>query len=115
MIHQMSRIIEAFYTRVEDRSTLDELHQMIADESSWPQAHALFDRIRVKTLAADRSNDRASAQYCFEELCAQTLYNLTDTDAPFDPDAPYWVVPAALCLARGLGMDETQITNIVAV
>jgi hypothetical protein len=114
MISQMLRLVETFSARVEDRSTLDELHQMIGDDSSWIRAHDLFDCIRRKTLDADRRNERAVAQYDFEEVCAKTLYNLTDTDAPFDEDAPYWVVPAALSLARRLGIDEAEITNIVA-
>lgn len=114
MISQMLRLVEVFAARVEDRSTLDELHRMIGDDSSWHRAHDLFDRIRDKTLAADRSDAQASTQYCFEEVCAKTLYNLTDTDAPFDEDAPYWVVPGALSLARRLGIDETEIINIVA-
>src|SRR5579859_6665963 len=110
MIQQMLRLVEAFSVRVEDRSTLDELHLMIGDESSWRKAHDLFDRIRRKSLAADRGDGRAITQYYFEEACAKTLFNLTDTDAPFDEDAPYWVVPHALRLARHLGMDETEIT-----
>src|SRR4051812_45830800 len=115
MISQMLRLVEVFSWRVGDRSTLGGVHRMIGDDSSWHRAHDLFDRVRRKTLAADRSDDaRASTQYCFEEACAKTLYNLTDTDAPFDEDAPYWVVPAALMLARALGIDETEITRIVA-
>ena len=113
MIGQMIRLVETFSTRVEDRSTLDELHRMIGDDRSWHKAHELFDRIRNKTLAADRSNTRAVAQYCFEEACAKTLYNLSDTNAPFDEDSPYWIVPDALRLARRLGIDETEITRIV--
>lgn len=115
MIGQMLRLVEVFSSRVKDRSTLDELHRMIGDDSTWHRAHDLFDRIRDKTLAIERRKDeRADCQYLFEEVCAKTLYNLTDTDAPFDKDAPYWVVPAALSLARRLEIDETEIANIVA-
>jgi hypothetical protein len=114
MISQMLRLVELFAARVDDRSTLDDLHRMIGDEDSWHKAHDLFDRVRRKSLAADRSDLQTIAQCNFEEACAKTLFNLTDTDAPFDEDAPYWVVPQALRLARRLGIDEIEITKIVA-
>ena len=114
MLGQIKRLIETFAPLVEDRSTLDELHRMIDDERSWRNAHDIFDRIRRKTLKAiDRKDASAGCQYCFEEVCAKTLYNLTDTDAPFDEDSPYWIVPSALSLARRLGIAESEITNIV--
>ena len=47
---------------------------MTADGSN---AHALFDRIRQKTLVAERAGESdLAAQYLFEEICAKTLYNL---------------------------------------
>jgi hypothetical protein len=110
----MLRLVEVFAARVDDRSTLDDLHRMIGDKSSWHKAHDHFDRVRRKSLAADRSDLRAITQYCFEEACAKTLFNMTDTNAPFDEYSPYWVVPQALRLARRLGIDETEITTIVA-
>jgi len=115
MLDQMKRLIQMFAARCHDRSMLDELHWMIADDSTWPEAHGLFQRIRQKTLAAERCRDElADSQYLFEEVCAKTLYNLTDTDAPFDIDSPYWIVPCALSLARRMGIDESEITKIVA-
>ncbi len=111
----MSRLVEVFSARVEDRSTLDELHLMIGDEEAWYGAHDLFDRIRGKTLVADQRDDvRLAAQYFFEEACAKTLFNLSGIDTPFDEDSPYWVVPAALGLARRLNIDESEIIRIVA-
>lgn len=112
MIQQMLRLVEAFSTHVKDRSTLGELHQMVGNEGSWRNGHELFDRIRRKSLAVDAADGLAITQYNFEEACAKTLFNLTDTDAPFDRDAAYWVVPHALRLAQQLGM-ETEITRIV--
>ena len=114
MISQMLRLVELFAARVDDRSTLDDLHRMIGDEDSWHKPHDVFDRVRRNSLAADRSDLQTIAQCNFEEACAKTLFNLTDTDAPFDEDAPYWVVPQALRLARRLGIDEIEITKIVA-
>jgi len=111
----MKRLITLFAEHSSDRSTLDELYRMIADWDTWHEAHDLFQRIRFKTLEAGRRGDRGlEAQYCFEEVCAKTLYNLTGRPAPFDPDSPYWIVPNALATARHLGIDERDIVAIVA-
>lgn len=115
MIGQMLAMTELFTDQVDDRTTLDELHRMIANENLWPQAHTLFNRIRSKTLRADtKSLSMKSKQYLFEESCAKTLFNLTDTDAPFDEDASYWVIPSALALAQELGIDVMKVIHIVA-
>src|SRR5712692_11090404 len=111
----MKRLIEMFAARSHDRSTLDELHGMISDHQTWHKAHGLFQRIRQKTLAAERRNDElGDCQYLFEEVCAKTLYNLSGEPAPFDADSPYWIVPNALSLARRMSIDESEITKIVA-
>jgi hypothetical protein len=115
MLDEMKRLIEVFAARSHDRSTLDELHRMIGDRRTWHKAHDLFQRIRQKTLAAERRKDQlADCQYLFEEVCAKTLYNLSGRPAPFDADSPYWIVPNALSLARRLNIDESEITKIVA-
>ena len=111
----MKQLIELFAARCKDRSTLDELHAMLCDERTWHQAHDLFDRIRNKTLdAEERGDELADCQYLFEEACVQTLFNLTGTDAPFDADSPYWIVPNALSLARRMNIDASEISRIVA-
>ena len=115
MLDEMKRLIEVFAARSQDRSTLDELHRMIGDRGTWHKAHDLFQRIRQKTLAAERRKDEvADCQYLFEEVCAKTLYNLAGRPAPFDADSPYWIVPNALSLARRMSIDESEITKIVA-
>lgn len=115
MLDAMKSFIEMFAARTADRSTLDELQRMIADRGTWHKAHALFQRIRLKTLDVSRRGDaRLEAQYCFEEACAKTLYNLTGSPAPFDADSPYWIVPNALATARHLGIDEKDIVTVVA-
>jgi hypothetical protein len=68
-----------------------------------------------KTLDAEERNDAlADCQFLFEEACAKTLYNLSDTNAPFDEDSPYWIVPNALSLARRIGIHEAEVIKIVA-
>jgi hypothetical protein len=96
-----------FEGRCEDKETLRKLMTLANDKSRRKQAHALFTEIRKKTLAAEKRNDQlAVAQYAFEEICAKTLYNLTHEPAPFDPDAPFWVLPRALKLGQMLGITD---------
>jgi hypothetical protein len=111
----MKQLIELFAARSRDRSTLDELLRMLGDRRTWPKGHDLFQRIRQKTLAAERRSDSlADCQYLFEEVCAKTLYNLSGEPAPFDADSPFWIVPNALSLARRMKIDESEISRIVA-
>ncbi len=115
MLDQMKGLIEVFAARSRDRSTLDELHAMIGNRHTWDMAQGLFQRIRQKTLAAQKRGDKcAECQYLFEEACAKTLSKLTGRPGGFDPDSPYWIVPTALSLARRMSIDESEITNILA-
>jgi hypothetical protein len=87
---------------------------MASDDIQWRYAHALFSRIRDKTLRADDAKDRLlQEQYCFEEICAKTLFNMSGHDPaygefpnPFDDDSPFWVLPTAVSFARALGVDD---------
>src|SRR6185503_4671314 len=110
------KLIELFAARCKDRGTLDELGAMAADRGRWSKAPGLFDRIRQKTLVAERGGDQTlTAQYLFEEICAKTLYNLSGSSAPFDADSPYWIVPNAFTLARRIGVDDSEVLSVVAV
>lgn len=107
-------LIRLFCPHCPDKETLERLDQMIEDRDSWIKARSLFESIRVKNLRAGRSCDRrAEAQYCFEEVCAKTLYNLTMQPAPYDPDTPYWIVPNALSLARKLGLSPMDVVAAI--
>lgn len=111
----MKSLIQVFSARASDRTTLDELHEMIGDGRAWRKANELYLRIRHKTLAAEKSKDElASSQYLFEEACAKTLHNIWGESAPFEADSPYWIVPNALSLARRMGIAESEIIGIVA-
>jgi hypothetical protein len=103
-----------FAERCEDRATLDELAQAATDRSEWPKGRHLFEFARSKTNMKARGNAKLECQFLFEEICGKTLYNLSGQSAPFDADSPYWVVPNALKLARQLGVEEREITRIVA-
>ena len=112
----MKRLIVVLAAKSPDRSTLDELLQMIDDKPRWTSARELFERIRQKYVqAARRGDDCLAAQYDFEEVCAKSLCNFgvyvhgDSVRGAFDPDAPFWILPLALRLARRFGIDEKEI------
>jgi hypothetical protein len=110
----IKRLVEIFAARSTDRSTLDELHRMVGDCGSWKRAHDLFQRIRHKSLDANRRGDaKLEVQFGFEEACAKTLYNFSGESAPFDSDSPYWIIPNALAAARHFDIDESEIIKAV--
>ncbi|MBT9456997.1 MAG: hypothetical protein IV097_10290 [Burkholderiaceae bacterium] len=112
----IERLLELFSRHCADRDALDELLVVVRSPSQWHTAHGLFQRIREKTLAAERSrNGTAMAQRLFEEVCAKTLYNLSGEPAPFDADSPYWVVPNAIALGRLVGVAESAVLASVSL
>jgi hypothetical protein len=114
LLDQMDQLVTLFKPLCQDTETLTELHAMLHQEGDWPKAHYLATRIRNKGLMAiKRSDVKAEAQYAFEEVCAQTLHNLSELKQPFGPDTPYWVIPLALKLARVLEIDSKKILDIV--
>lgn len=115
IIADIECLLELFAERCDDRTTVDELLAMVRKPERWKLAHGLFQRIRKKSLTADRTgNAVASAQYIFEEVCAKTLYNLSGESAPFDADSPYWVVPNAIALGRTIGIEDATVLAAVS-
>jgi hypothetical protein len=111
----MQRLLDLFVEHCNERTTLEELRQLLLERNSWRKAHDLFQRIRLKTLEATRQGDHLlEAQYLFEEICAKTIYNLSGQPAPFDADSPYWIVPTAFGLARKLRLEDREIIQIIA-
>lgn len=107
-------LIDLFESHCEDTSTMSEIKEMVWESHRWPKAHALFVRIRRKTLMAEKSADkRAECQYLFEEVCAKTLFNMSRSNAPFDPDSPYWIVPNALSLGRAIGISDAKCIQTI--
>jgi len=105
--HAIGEMVDYFLPYCTDTKTLTELKTMASDRAHWRRGHDLFDRIRNKTLKADRRGDvRLQYQYSFEEICAKTLFNLSGSPAPFDDDSPIWVIPIALQFAAYLKLDD---------
>jgi len=111
ILNDIGGLINLFEPHCKDRTTLATLKTMLNDRNEWRKAHALFGKIRDKT---NRARSRESeCQYLFEEICAKTLYNLSDSNAPFDSDSPYWIIPNAISLARRLGISDAECINVV--
>ncbi len=68
----IQEMVRFFMPRCSDPSTLRELDSMASDDQQWRYAHALFRRIRAKTLRADGAkNNLLQHQYSFEEIFRQ--------------------------------------------
>src|SRR5436305_93609 len=119
----IQEIVRFFLPRCADQSTLRELDDMASDDEKWRHAHALFSRIRDKTLRADTKKDKLlQHQYGFEEICAKTLYNMSghimgkEFPYPFDDDSPFWVIPISVGFARALGVaDPFRVSSLLQV
>ena len=115
VLNDMEALVRLLAPHCEDRTTIDELGVMLSDHRSWFKAHDVFDKIRRKALVAERAaNQKLLSQYRFEEICAKTLFNLSGSNAPFDPDSPYWIIPNALAFGRRAGIPDAQVINVFA-
>jgi hypothetical protein len=115
ILSDMEGLIRLLTPQCDDRTTIDALNAMLSERRTWSKAHDLFDKIRAKTLVAERSgNRRLVSQYQFEEICAKTLFNLSRANAPFDPDSPYRIIPNAIAFARLAGVADAQVIGVVA-
>src|SRR5262245_24628108 len=116
-------MVRFFIPRCSDQRTLRELDSMASDDRQWRYAHALFQRIRTKTIRADEATDHLlQHQYSFEEICAKTLFNMSghydpnckEFPAGFDDDSPFWVIPIAVGFARALGIaDPISVSSLL--
>jgi hypothetical protein len=114
IIVRMQSLLDFFAEYCAERTTMDELRQLLPVRDRWQRAHDLFQRIRRKNLDAHLRGDQLlESQYLFEEVCAKTIYNLSGHSAPFDADSPYWIVPNAFALARTLQIDDREVLRII--
>ena len=98
-----------------DKETHAWIADLAADSSKWPDAHRVFRLVRSRTLHAIDAEDRMrEGQYLFEENCLKSLYNETDTVAPFDSDSPYWIMKCAINRARQVGIPMESVLAVIA-
>lgn len=111
----MIEMLAVFEGMCVDKDGLRRLIEMAGEREKWQEAHSLFQEIRHKTLNAERRQDRSAVvQYLFEEICAKTLFNLSYSTAPFDPDSAFWVIPLGVELGRELGFtDPARISSLL--
>jgi hypothetical protein len=104
----MGRLIRSLLTMFSayaiDAESNAALTAMAASTTTWNAAHAVFDQVRARLLRV-ADDEALTAQYFFEECCAKAMFNATDTNMPFDAASAFFVVPAALTLARAVGLD----------
>jgi hypothetical protein len=105
-------LLKLFRGHVPDTASNSQVASLIADVRKWPEAHDLFADVRRRLLAT--CDNVLDCQYSFEEICLKTVYNETDTDAPFDRVSPFWVVPMALELAKAIRLPIEDVVAIVA-
>jgi hypothetical protein len=110
---QIDQLLAFFEPHCRDTETLKELRSLLHVPQDWIKAHYLSSRIRTKAVSAVKQGDlKAEMQFSFEETCAKTLHNLTDSKKPFDADTAYWILPQALKLAKTLDLDPRKILDI---
>lgn len=115
ILNDMEALLLLLRPHCVEMGTLDELISLVQDDDNWHKAHGLFQKIRNKTLLAYKiQSPKDIAQYRFEEICAKTLYNLSKSPAPFDPDSAYWVIPNALSFAKHGGIPEQDVLSCVS-
>jgi hypothetical protein len=115
VVEDIVALLRLFEPHVMDHETHAWVSALAADESKWPDAHRVFDRVRDRTLAAiDTKDVQREAQYMFEEICLKSLYNETAARDPFDSDSPHSITKNAIDLARQVGVPVQQVLEIVA-
>ena len=115
IIVEMKALLDLFKDNVPDCESNRLAWRYCNEKEKWAKAHGLFSTIRKRNLAAiKKGNFVKECQYCFEEVCAKTLYNLTRPNDPFDADSPYWIIKNALVLAKALNINTDLVVDIVA-
>ena len=115
MADDIVALLQLFQGHVPDHETNALVLELASNSYNWPDAHDLFDGVRRLNLAAIKARDRVrECQYCFEEVCLQSLYNETHTDAPFDSDSPHWIIKNAIALARAVKIPVKDVLAVVA-
>ena len=114
IIEEMKSLLDLFENEVPDQETNRLVWRFCDEKNKWIKAHGLHSTLRDRNLKAIKQGDKIKeCQYCFEEVIAKTLFNLTRSEAPFDPDSPYWIIKNALSLAKVLGMPSEKVVEIV--
>jgi hypothetical protein len=89
LVEDMKSLLNLFEEKVPDHDSNRLVLNSCNDRKTWIKAHGLHSEIRRRNLfAIEQGNKAKELQYCFEEVIASTLYNLTYPNDPFDSDSP---------------------------
>ena len=114
MIEEIQMLLDLFEEVVPDRESNRLVWRFCDEKHKWIKAHGLHSTLRDRNVKATNQGDKVKeCQYCFEEVIAKTLFNLTRSDVPFDPDSPYWIIKNALRLAKALNVPSEKVVEIV--
>lgn len=107
----ISHLLERFASQVPDTKSNATVLLLSSQPSLWSAGHAVFDELR-RLRNSGNANSIREAQYFFEESCAQALYNATEPPDAFDPSSAFYVLPAAVGLARQLQFSDSQLAKL---
>lgn len=114
IVTEMKSLLDLFEEKVPDHESNRLVWEFCDEKQKWLRAYELHSMLRDRNAKAVKDGNKIKeCQYCFEEVVAKTLYNLTMSNAPFDPDSPYWVIKSAFVLAKEIGIPMEEIVNIV--
>ena len=112
IIEDLKRLLDIFEDEVPDPQSNRLVWTFCNEKAKWFEANGLHSELRSLNLKAIKHGDLVKeSQYCFEEAIAETLYNLTKPEDPFDPESPYWIIKNALSLAKELDLPTDKIIN----
>lgn len=111
----IAEIVSFFEDHVRDKSSLVEIKACLNDcEFGTQRARNIFDNVRQKSLKAEKKGWQDTlVQRAFEEACAKAMYNFGRPNAPYDPDAQFWIVPCAFKLSDTLQLSQEKLLNIL--
>ena len=114
---RLVRLLKLFDDYSSDKETHAWVVELVANENKWPEAHDLFDLVRRRLVSLTKSRESSEgreAQYAFEELCLQTVFNETATEMPFDTNSSFWLAGSAINFARRVGVPTDSVLAIIA-
>lgn len=114
IIEEIKLLLDLFENEVPDKDSNRLVWKFCDEKHRWIKAHGLHSTLRDRNVKASKQGNLIKeAQYCFEEVVSKTLFNLTKSSAPFDPDSPYWVIKNAFALAKALNIPSEKVVEIV--
>jgi hypothetical protein len=111
----ITKLLLLFNDHVSDHESASRVAELAAASNRWSAGHGVFREIRGRLLASQKLNDRVrSAQYFFEEICCEAMYNASGPHDPFDSSAPFFVAEAAFRFAEAVALPAESVIQAFA-